>query len=76
MVVKIDAHAVQVELDTISSTMSEITRLMGPQTWQGGSAAAFTTDLQGHNRSLNRLILDVFHTVTSFNKTPSTLPVL
>ncbi|WP_067451707.1 hypothetical protein [Actinomadura macra] len=72
MVVKIDVRAVQTELRAISNAMSEITRLMGPQIWQGGSAASFTSDLQGHNRSLNRLMFEVMRTVARVNQTPST----
>jgi hypothetical protein len=74
MTLKIDARAVHAELQAISTAMSEVTRLMGPQTWQGGSASAFTTDLQGHNRSLNRLMLEVERTVVRFNQVPLTLP--
>ncbi|GAA1791472.1 hypothetical protein [Actinomadura chokoriensis] len=73
MTLKIDARAVHAELQAISTAMSEVTRLMGPQTWQGGSAAAFTTDLQGHNRSLNRLMLAVERTVARYNQIPMTL---
>lgn len=73
MALKIDARAVHAELQAISSAMSEVTRLMGPQTWQGGSAAAFTTDLQGHNRSLNRLMLAVERTVARYNQIPLVL---
>ncbi|MER7545592.1 hypothetical protein ABTW95_21570 [Spirillospora sp. NPDC127506] len=73
MTLKIDARAVDAELQAISSAMSEVTRLMGPQTWQGGSAAAFTTDLQGHNRALNRMMLEVQRTVVRFNQVPLVL---
>ncbi|NKZ03557.1 hypothetical protein [Actinomadura latina] len=73
MTLKIDARAVNAELQAISTAMSEVTRQMGPQTWQGGSAAAFTTDLQGHNRALNRLMLEVERTVVRFNQVPLTL---
>lgn len=73
MTLKIDARAVHAELQAISTAMSEVTRLMGPQTWQGGSAAAFTTDLQGHNRALNRLMLAVERTVARYNQIPMTL---
>ncbi|MFD0684187.1 hypothetical protein [Actinomadura fibrosa] len=75
MVLKINARAVTAELRVISTAMSEVTRLMGPQIWQGGSAASFTTDLQGHGRALNRMILDVERTVAYFNQTPSTYDV-
>ncbi|MFA1551528.1 hypothetical protein [Actinomadura chokoriensis] len=73
MTLKIDARAVNAELQAVSKAMSEVTRLMGPQTWQGGSAAAFTTDLQGYNRALNRLMLDVERTVARFNQVPLVL---
>ncbi|CND66101.1 Uncharacterised protein [Mycobacterium tuberculosis] len=73
MALKIDARAVHAELQAISTAMSEVTRLMGPQTWQGGSAAAFTTDLQGHNRALNRLMLAVERTVARYNQIPLVL---
>ncbi|MEU5990572.1 hypothetical protein ABZ806_16510 [Spirillospora sp. NPDC047418] len=73
MTLKIDARAVHAELQAISTAMSEVTRLMGPQTWQGGSAAAFTTDLQGHNRALNRLMLAVERTVARYNQIPLVL---
>ncbi|MFG2018583.1 hypothetical protein [Actinomadura geliboluensis] len=73
MALKIDVRAVHAELQAISTAMSEVTRLMGPQTWQGGSAAAFTTDLQGHNRALNRLMLDAERTAIRHNQVPLTL---
>ncbi|QXJ22738.1 hypothetical protein AGRA3207_003792 [Actinomadura graeca] len=72
MVATIDMRAVQTELRAISSVMSEVTRLMGPQIWQGGSAASFTSDLQDHNRSLNRLMFEVVRTVARVNQSPST----
>ncbi|MFA1541367.1 hypothetical protein [Actinomadura monticuli] len=73
MTLKIDARAVHAELQAISTAMSEVTRQMGPQTWQGGSAAGFTSDLQAHNRALNRLMLEVERTVVRFNQVPLTL---
>ncbi|MGW5413102.1 hypothetical protein [Actinomadura geliboluensis] len=73
MALKTDVRAVHAELQAISTAMSEVTRLMGPQTWQGGSAAAFTTDLQGHNRALNRLMLDAERTAIRHNQVPLTL---
>ncbi|MGI5166460.1 hypothetical protein ACQEU3_19115 [Spirillospora sp. CA-253888] len=66
----IDISAVQAELQAISALMGEISRLIGPQTWQGGSAAAFTTDLQGHNRSLDRMAHDVLQTVARLDPRP------
>ena len=73
MTLQIDARAVHAELQAMSTAMSEVTRQMGPQTWQGGSAAAFTTDLQGHTRALNRLMLDVERTVVRSNQVPLAL---
>ncbi|SNT44730.1 hypothetical protein SAMN05443665_103084 [Actinomadura meyerae] len=73
MTLEIDVNAVHAELQAISTAMSEVTRQMGPQTWQGGSAAAFTTDLQGHNRALNRLMFDAERAVIRHNQVPLTI---
>lgn len=73
MAPKIDIQAIQTELQGISSLMTEVTRLMSPQTWQGGSAASFTTDLQGHNRSLSRMMHQVMKTASELNHAPLAL---
>ncbi|MFC5750362.1 hypothetical protein [Actinomadura rugatobispora] len=70
---KVDAQAVQAELRGIAGLMTEVTRLMGPQVWQGGSAGAFTTDLQGHNRSLGRMMVEILRTVSERNRAPMVL---
>ncbi|MFC6933095.1 hypothetical protein ACFQHO_23970 [Actinomadura yumaensis] len=70
MAPKIDIQAIQTELQGIASLMTEVTRLMSPQTWQGGSAASFTTDLQGHNRSLSRMMHQVMKTASELNHAP------
>ncbi|MBC6459632.1 hypothetical protein [Actinomadura sp. HBU206391] len=64
---KVDVQAVQAELNAICSRMTGVTRLMGPQVWQGGSAGNFTTDLQGHNRSLDLMMLRVLRAVAALN---------
>ncbi|GLZ14782.1 hypothetical protein Acsp04_50170 [Actinomadura sp. NBRC 104425] len=70
---KIDAAAVQAELQGISALMNEINRVMGPDTWQGGTAAAFTTDLDGHGRSLGRMMAEILRAVARANEVPMTL---
>ncbi|MDL4773797.1 hypothetical protein [Actinomadura xylanilytica] len=72
---KIDVPAVQAELQAISTLMSEIVRMMGPQVWQGGSAGAFTADLQGHNRSLDRMMVQIMKMVSELDHMPMVLTV-
>ncbi|GAA2105571.1 hypothetical protein [Actinomadura alba] len=64
---KVDVQAVQAELNAIRGRMTDVTRLMSPQVWQGGSAGLFTTDLQGHNRSLGLMMLRVLRAVAALN---------
>ncbi|MEU6035906.1 hypothetical protein ABZ801_10890 [Actinomadura sp. NPDC047616] len=70
---KIDTGAVQAELQGISALMNEINRVMGPETWQGGTAAAFTTDLDGHSRSLGRMMVEILREIARTNEVPMTL---
>ncbi|GAA2398005.1 hypothetical protein GCM10010191_00850 [Actinomadura vinacea] len=70
---KVDVQAVQAELRGIAALMTELTRLMSPQISQGGSAGAFTTDLQGHNRSLGRMMVDILRDASERNHVPMVL---
>jgi hypothetical protein len=67
---KVDMRAVQAELGRIAALMTEITRQMSPQTWQGGSAANFTIDLQGHNRSLTQMMTRVLEAAAASGQAP------
>lgn len=70
---KIDTHAVQAELQSISALMSEIAHVMGPQVWQGGSAGAFTEDLQSNIRSLRQMMTEILRSVARANAVPMVL---
>jgi hypothetical protein len=67
---KVDVQAVDAELNAICARMTEVTRVMGPQVWQGGSAGNFTIDLQGHNRSLGLMMTRVMSAVAALNDVP------
>ncbi|MEU5880305.1 hypothetical protein [Spirillospora sp. NPDC047279] len=67
---KVNVSAVRIELARISSLMSEVSRQMGPQVWQGGSAANFTIDLRGHSRSLEQMMARILEAVASMNAVP------
>ncbi|MCW2904908.1 MAG: hypothetical protein JWO67_7173, partial [Streptosporangiaceae bacterium] len=72
---KVDVQVINGELNGICARMSEVTRAMGPQVWQGGSAGNFTTDLQGHNRSLTQMMMRVMQAVAALNKLPMVIDV-
>ncbi|HEV7933195.1 MAG TPA: hypothetical protein VGP70_12930, partial [Actinomadura sp.] len=72
---KVDVQAVNAELNGIAARMGEVTRLMGPQVWQGGSAGNFTVDLQGHNRSLGQMMTQVMKAAAALNKLPMVIDV-
>ncbi|MFC4912385.1 hypothetical protein [Actinomadura gamaensis] len=67
---EIDVAALQSELRAISGWMGEICRATGPQVWLGGGAAAFTTDLAGHVRSLDRMMSRLLDQVAAYNHIP------
>ncbi len=60
MAKKIDEQAVAGVLQSISSLMAPVSRVVGPQLWQGGAAGRFAGTLAGHNRSLASMMDEVW----------------
>src|SRR4051794_1620444 len=75
MAKKIDEQAVAGVLQSISSLMGPVSRAVGPQLWQGGSAGRFAATLAGHNRSLASMMDEVWTAEKATNQdTPPAPP--